>query len=106
MFRTPSLAGSSGEDSPNLAGWGIAVHPGAQEEIMTNDAVIVRSIRERGGFAYEFRLTGGRRYETNVLPTAAHCLATLASLTEKQWVSRDVLVRVIRMMADDMEVPR
>ena len=32
MFRTPSLAGSSGEDSPNLAGWGLRLSLGTLGE--------------------------------------------------------------------------
>lgn len=43
--RTPSLAGSSGEDSPSLTGWGIAVLSGDQEETMTNYSQLLKDPR-------------------------------------------------------------
>lgn len=36
-LRTPSLSGSSGEDSPNLTGWGTAVNSGDQESSVSEN---------------------------------------------------------------------
>ena len=73
-FRTPSLVGSSSEDSPSLTGWGIASASGQQETDM--------QLYEKLRMAHE-----PPSYWTDLIPTEAERVFALGLC---QWIRNDI----------------